>query len=190
MEMSDQEAVQATLRDRDNFAILVERYQKPLMRYIRRLGVNDEDAAKDILQESFIKSYTNLNDYIPSYTFSAWMYRITHNETMMHFRRLKSRPHVVRNEDDLAIFELIADDLDIAKETDAKLNGEVIAKALEGMRSEYRDVLVLRFFEGKNYKEISDILRLPAGTIATNLARGKAELRRKLKQQDITGVIL
>jgi RNA polymerase sigma-70 factor (ECF subfamily) len=188
MEVSDQDAVRATLKDANAFTTLVERYQQPLMRYIRRLGIDDEDAAKDILQESFIKAYTNLNDFDFRYAFSAWMYRITHNETMSHFRRLRSRPHVVRNEADLAIFELIADELDIAKETDAKLSGEAITKALEGMKSEYRDVLVLRFFEGKSYEEISDILRLPAGTVATHLARAKRELRQRLKEYRITDV--
>lgn len=188
MEQSDQEAVRATLKDANAFTVLVDRYQQPLMRYIRRLGIDDEDAAKDILQESFIKAYTNLNDFDFQYAFSPWMYRITHNETMSHFRRLRSRPHLVRDESDLAVFELLADELDIAKESDAKLDGEVIAKALEAVKSEYRDVLVLRFFEGKSYEEISAILRLPGGTVATHLARGKTQLRRKLREFHMTDV--
>ena len=78
MEGLDQDIVRETLVDRHKFRILVERYQEALLRYIRRLGCSDMEAAKDILQESFIKVYVNLNDYDSAYSFSTWLYRIVH----------------------------------------------------------------------------------------------------------------
>lgn len=190
MEFTDSQAVEATLQHPNSFLILVERYQSPLMRYIKRLGIDDGDTAKDILQESFIKAYMNLNDYDQQYAFSAWMYRIAHNETMMHFRRMKSRPHIVRDQADTAIFDLIVDDLDIAKETDSALQALHVSKALQDIKQEYRDVIILRFFEHKSYGEISDILHIPGGTVATYLARGKVALKRALREYHITDDIL
>jgi RNA polymerase sigma-70 factor (ECF subfamily) len=188
MEFTDQEAVKQTLKDPHAFSVLVDRYQDPLSRYVRRLGAVDPEAAKDILQESFIKAYINLNDYNPSLPFSSWLYRITHNETMMHFRRMKSRPQPLPNEEDLLLFERIPDELDIEKETDLKLRADRVGKALRKLSPLYRDVIVLRFFEGKSYDEISDILQIPGGTVATYLFRGKRDLKKGLTSEHITDV--
>lgn len=158
------------------FRILVQRYQDALLRYIRRIGCTDPEAAKDILQESFIKAYSNLNDYNPAFSFSTWIYRITHNETMSHFRKQKNRPRVVADESSLYVFETIPDELDIAGDADITLRGKAVAEALVNVRPQYKEVLVLRFFEDKSYDEIANILRIPTGTVATYLARGKAEL--------------
>ena len=188
MEQSDKDAVRLALQDRQQFSHIVERYQQPLLRYIQRLGRFDGDTAKDILQETFIKAYIHLNGYDLSLPFSSWIYRIAHNETMMHFRRQKNRPLVVEQESELSLFETIPDELDIARETDAKLRSQHIARALQQLKQEYRDILVLRFFEEKSYEEISDILEIPRGTVATNLARGKKALEALLTQEHITDV--
>ena len=170
------------------FRILVQRYQDALLRYIRRLGCSDPEAAKDILQESFIKAYVNLNDYDPTFSFSTWIYRIAHNETINHFRKQKNRPQAVIDEASLYVFETIPDELDIAGETDLKLRSQAVAKALAAVKPYYRDVLVLRFFEDKSYEEIANILRIPNGTVATYIARGKKELAALLKEHALTDV--
>jgi RNA polymerase sigma-70 factor (ECF subfamily) len=188
MELSDQEAVAATLKDRQAFSVLAERYQAPLLRYIRRLGTLDMDVAKDILQETFIKVYINLNDYDQALPFSSWIYRIAHNETLMHFRRQKNRPRPVKNEEELSLFDLIPAELDIVKESDAKLQSARIADAISTLKREYKDILILRFFEDKSYEEISDILEIPMGTAATRLSRGKKALEVLLREEHITDV--
>jgi RNA polymerase sigma-70 factor (ECF subfamily) len=176
MEPSDKDIVQQTLSDRHTFRILVERYQDALLRYIRRLGCKDIEMAKDVLQESFIKAYLNLNDYDSAYSFSTWIYRITHNETMSYFRKQKNRPQAVVEESALYMFDTLPDGFNMVEEMDNQLRSRAIATALGKLQPQYRDVLVLRFFEEKSYDEIADILRIPNGTVATYLARGKADL--------------
>lgn len=182
MEPSDQDIVHQTLEDRHIFRILVQRYQDALLRYIRRIGCIDPEAAKDILQESFIKAYSNLNDYDSTFSFSTWIYRIAHNETMGHFRKQKNRPQVVADESSLYLFETIPDELDIVGEMDMKLRGQAVATALTKLKPQYREVIILRFFENKSYDEIGNILRIPHGTVATYIARGKAGLGTLLKE--------
>lgn len=182
MELSDQDVVHRTLKDRHMFRILVQRYQDALLRYIRRIGCTDPEAAKDILQESFIKAYLNLNDYDATFSFSTWIYRITHNETMSHFRKQRNRPQAVADESSLYLFETIPDELDIAGETDLKMRGQAVSAALSKLKPQYREVLVLRFFEDKSYDEIGDILQIPHGTVATYIARGKKDLQTLLKE--------
>lgn len=176
LEPSDEEAVAASLRDREQFRVLVQRYQAPLLRYVSRLGA-DPEAAKDVVQESFIKAYTNLHDFETSRSFSAWIYRIAHNQAMDHFRRQRNRPQLRELPDDTRSLETIADELDIERELDARLEAERIGAALKQVSPRYVEVLMLRFFEEKSYDEIADILHMPPGTVSTYLTRGKAELR-------------
>ena len=180
-EKTDQELVTATLQDRHAFAALVERYEKPLERYTRRMGI-DPETTKDILQESFIKAYINLNDYDASLSFSAWLYRITHNQAITYFRKQRVRPAPVEREEDLALFDKIPDALDIVAESDTKSARAAVQEAVQSLETHYREVLLLRFFEEKSYDEISDILQIPAGTVATYINRGKAKLKELLKK--------
>lgn len=181
MDPSDQDIIRQTLVDRHMFCILVDRYQDALLRYVRRLGCTDIEVAKDILQESFIKAYLNLNDYDSAYSFSTWLYRITHNETMSHFRKQKNRPQALTEESAKYVFNMLPDGIDMAEEMDIKLRSQAVEIALKKLKPQYRDVLVLKFFEEKTYDEIADILRIPNGTVATYIARGKADLNSLLK---------
>lgn len=183
-EKSDQELVAATLRDKHAYVGLVERYEASLLRYARRLGA-DPELAKDAVQEAFIKAYINLNDFDPSLSFGAWLYRILHNETMSLFRKMSTRPAPVPKEEDLALFAEIPDELDLVAEKDKSISRAAVARALSRIERKYREVLVLRYFEEKTYDEISDILRMPHGTVATLINRGKSRLR-ELLQNDKT----
>ncbi len=185
MEASDQDIVRQTLADRHRFRILVERYQDALLRYVRRLGCSDVEAAKDILQEAFIKAYLNLNDYDSAHSFSTWLYRIVHNETMSYFQKQKNRPQAVADESGLYVFDTLLDELDMLEEIDSAFRSEAVAQALGKLKPQYHDVLVLRFFEEKSYDEIADILRIPHGTVATYIARGKADLGNLLKESKV-----
>ena len=68
---------------------------------------------------------------------------------------------------------------------DRTINAEVVNKALLAIDSKYREVIILRFFEHKEYEEISDILRVPIGSVGTLLHRGKKQLVTELNQDAI-----
>ncbi len=182
---SDEELVVATLSDRHSFVAIVERYQAPLKRYIIRLGCIDEHDIEDVLQESFLKCYVHLNDYDSSLKFSSWLYRITHNETISLFRKKRVRPVTMTTEEDLKLFESIPEKNnfldDLIKESDAT----EIRDALDSINEKYHTVIILRYFEEKSYTEISDILQIPEGTVATYINRGKKELNEILSLKRI-----
>jgi len=67
--------------DRELFAELVNRYEEKLLRYATYL-LHDEQKASDVVQDSLIKAYINLNGFDTKKKFSSWIYRIVHNETM------------------------------------------------------------------------------------------------------------
>lgn len=178
----DRELVEDALRDRNTFAAIVERYEALLRRYAMRLGIARHEDVDDVLQEAFIKIYINLNDFDKTLSFSAWIYRIVHNEVISHFRKQNVRPQIADSEAELELFEQIIDESNLEEEIDRRFAHAALRQALENLSSHYRDVLVLRFLEEKTYDEIADILQLPPGTVATYINRGKKELKITLKK--------
>lgn len=176
--ISDEELIQQARADKEALGLLIERYESSLLRYIRRLGVRDEDDMVDILQNTFIKVYRNLNEFDTSLRFSSWIYRIAHNETMSWFRKRHVRPegHLVDNSDD--VLELMeGSEWNGEEHISSVENSAVLADAIASLEEKYREVVVLRFFEHKEYDEISDILQIPIGSVGTLLHRAKRKIR-------------
>ena len=178
--LTDQELVKLSLEDAENFAFLIEKYEKSLFRYIKRLGNFPDEDAEDILQEVFIKIYQNLNDFDLKLKFSSWIYRITHNHTISFFRKSKSRPDLLSSEDSEKVFMVLSSNLDIEEKIDQNLEKDKIRELLNQLDKKYRDVLILKFLEDKDYNEISDILRKPVGTISTLINRAKIKFKELL----------
>jgi RNA polymerase sigma-70 factor (ECF subfamily) len=181
----DEELVKLSLADQDNFLYLVDRYKSRLMSYIRRLtNVNTEDA-EDTLQEVFIKVYLNLNDFLADLKFSSWIYRITHNQVISRHRKLKARPEgYAVNIDDSAARNLAAE-INIEAGADAQILKTNIFRILNKLDQKYREVLILRFWEEKNYQEISDIIKKPPGTVASTINKAKQEFKQELAKQKL-----
>lgn len=179
---SDQELVARAMENKQAFAAIVNRYEAPLLRYILRLGCKDSSAAEDLLQEIFIKTFIHLNDYDTSLQFSSWIYRIAHNEIVSYFRKEKSRPGVSLKGDDAFLFENITDDPSLTELEGQQHTAVEIQAAVDQLEPKYRDVIVLKFFEEKSYEEVSDILQIPQGTVATLINRAKKKIKYNLEK--------
>jgi RNA polymerase sigma-70 factor, ECF subfamily len=184
-ELTDAEVVAQSLTDRSSFALIVERYEDKLMRYIRRLGVSSYEDRQDILQEIFLKVYKNLNGYDSGLSFSSWIYRIAHNETISWYRKQNVRPegHLISDNEELFLY-IPDSSTSVEQLIDASINAKRLTQALSLLDAKYRDPIILRFFEHKEYDEISDILKIPIGTVGTLISRGKMKLQTILKTQE------
>jgi RNA polymerase sigma-70 factor, ECF subfamily len=183
--LSDEEIVNLTLENQENFLFIINRYKSKLFNYIMRLtNIRDEDA-EDLLQEVFLKIYLNLNDFDRDLKFSTWAYAITRNQVISNHRKLSVRAegHAVTIEDDNV--KEIKSNFDIKDDVDANFLKEKIAKVFEKMDKKYSDVLILKFLEQKDYKEISDIIKKPIGTVGSLMNKAKQEFRKELKNQNI-----
>ncbi len=186
---TDQDIVQETLKNKQVFSEIIHRYEEPLRRYVRRLGGESRDV-EDVLQEIFIKVFINLNDYDPNLKFSSWIYRIAHNETISFFRKKNIRPGVLtlNTEDTDAFFECLVDESDFVELASKRDDLRMLNDLLSKIDQKYREVLTLRFLEEKSYDEISDILKIPEGTVATFISRGKRELKKLLESRGIKNI--
>lgn len=182
---TDEELVVLILKDQDYFLYLMERYEKKLLRYIRRISYASIEEAEDILQEVFIKVYQNLNNFDLSLKFSSWIYRITRNQVISNYRKSKTRPQIVILDQNNSFLENLASDLDLDKEIDLKDFQDKIRHILGKLEIKYREVLILKFLEEKDYREISDILQKPMGTVGSLINRAKKQLKKELLKEKI-----
>ncbi len=185
-EMRDAELVSLSLENEDYFLYLMERYEKKLLSYISKISHINLDEAEDVLQEVFIKVFRNLASFDKSLSFSAWIYRITRNETISHFRKNKVYYNGLNQEENELLLNSLESEVDTAQELDHKFLEKNMGKVLDRLDNKYREVLVLKYLEEKDYKEIADILKKPMGTVAILLKRAKEnfyEQAQKIKME-------
>jgi len=173
-ETTDADLVKLALQNKEQFLLLMNKYEKPLLIYIIRIsGFNKEDA-EDVLQETFINIYKNLNAYDDNLKFSSWAYRIAHNQTITEFRKRKTRHYYYYEEKDLINLADSIIKVDNKSISHIKVD---INQTFSKIPAKYREILILKFVEGKDYKEISDILKKPLGTVATLINRAKKKFQ-------------
>lgn len=182
---SDEDLAVIARNDPAAFGILMERYESKLLRYIMRLSRITKEDAEDILQESYLKAYENINSFDGTQSFSSWIYRIAHNTTISQWRKAKARPQGnAVDVDESFLLNLRADD-DVVITLDQEITASTVQTILGQLDEKYRNILILRYMEDKNYQEISDILKKPPGTVATLLHRAKKQFKQKLDTRPI-----
>jgi RNA polymerase sigma-70 factor (ECF subfamily) len=169
--LSDEEVITIVrAKNKDAYAEIIKRYQQKLLRYASYI-IGDEHMGADVVQESFIKTYVNLNGFDTKKKFSSWIYRIVHNEAMnMLAKHKKQQPMDDTIEFDSGIN--IEDDF---------IKKELISHAhhcLDQMPMLYKEPLSLFYLEEKSYEDISDILRIPIGTVGTRINRSKGMMKK------------
>ncbi len=177
--LSDEELVGLVRsEDQELYRELVGRYQSKLLRYANYL-VHDEAPAADVVQEAFIKAFVNLKGFNAKKKFSSWIYRIVHNEAINYLKRSKRITPLSGHQ---WLEGKIKSDTDLENDFLKKEKEENVRRNLEKLPLKYRELLVLHYFEEKSYEEISDILRMPMGTVGTRIKRGKKLLREVLEK--------
>lgn len=188
LEQTDAHLVALALENPDAFAPLVERYEQRLARYVRRFTGLNRECTEDVIQEVFLKIYRNLNDFDSDLQFSSWAYRIAHNEAVNYLRKNRNKATVPLEQDDDdvgSLIEVLEADVDVVDDASRRELQRTVREVLWGLPTKYREVLVLRFLEEKDYNEISDILKKPQGTVGTLLNRAKEQFRKAARKKNI-----
>jgi RNA polymerase sigma-70 factor (ECF subfamily) len=136
------------------FGFLYEKYFEQIYLFIFK-KIQEEDTTGDICSRTFLKAMTKLNTYEDrGFPFSSWLYRIASNEVNQHFRKTKKQLIVEVDENSLRslVSELATDD----KESQLQL----VLTELEKLSLEKSQLIELRYFEGRSFKEIASIFAL------------------------------
>ncbi len=144
----------------------------------------DEDDAKDLVQDTYLKSFRFINSFERGTNAKAWLFRILKNSFINEYRKKSKQPSKVDyneveqyyNSDD--VDESITTDLRV--ETVQHMIGDEISGALNGIPVDFRTVIILSDLEGFTYEEMSKILDIPIGTVRSRLHRARNMLKDKL----------
>ena len=164
--------------DTEAFGCLVNKYQHRLYNSMVHF-LRDETEAEDVVQESFVLSFTRLSKFRGNSSFYTWLYRIAVNAAIS--RRRKKRPKVSVERD--------LGDSGAGIDGSGPRPGDRIEEferagqlhaALNRLSEEHRLILVLREMDELSYEEISDILKTPVGTVRSRLHRARSQLKEEL----------
>ncbi len=184
--MNEIELLNRIKNNHDGFSELFKLYYKPIFGYIlRRTGDFDETA--DIASDTFFKAFKHIKNFsYKGISIKVWLYRIATNEVNMYFRHKQKHNSVFEREDfaNKKMFNnLLHED---KKDLEMELHKhEQFLQVLNGLKTlpiKYQEVISLRYFEGKDNKEIAEILNINEGTLKSMISRGLEKLRQKCNQ--------
>ena len=167
----------------EKFSELFRLYYQPIFGYIiRRTGSFDDTA--DIAADTFLKSFRHIHNFRYSgISVKVWLYRIATNEINLYFRNKQKHNSIferIINEEKDIFDHYLADD---RKEVEAEFQKHdeflLVQKELKALPFKYQEVIALKYFEGKENKEIIEILNIKEGTLKSLLSRGLEKLRKK-----------
>jgi RNA polymerase sigma-70 factor, ECF subfamily len=162
--------------DRNSFAELVSRYQRELYHFLVRF-LGDRAAAEDVFQESFLQVHQSADQFDPDKRFRPWLFTIAANKARDLLRSQARRPtnplqaSINPGDDDSGEF------IDLMQATESfpgepmekQELQEAVKKTVMAMPEHLREILLLSYFHQFPYKQISDILQIPLGTVKSRL---------------------
>lgn len=165
--------------EKEKFGEIIKRYQGRLFGYIKNLINQNNMEVEDVVEDSLISAYENLNGFDTSKKFSSWIYRIAHNKAIDYFKKKRIKSEEIDSRDEILETrnEKLIEELEIEKE-----EKKVVARAIENLELKYREVVLLYYFEEKSYEEISDILHIPVSNVGVLLFRAKIMLKKILEK--------
>lgn len=170
--------------DQRAFAEIVELYKDKIFHLGYRMLSNRHEA-EDVVQETFLRVYKNLDRYDQKQKFSTWIYRIGTNLCIDRLRKRKptySLDAELNDQDGTDGYALLPGD-ERTPESEYLLSEtqQLIHQAIDSLPDKYKTVMVLRYLQELSLQEISEVMDMPVTTIKTRVHRGREFLRKKLE---------
>ncbi len=166
---------------RASFEAIVNRYESPLLRYAARI-LRDHDAAQDVVQDAFVKLFRHWTDvHGPNTSLSTWLYRVTHNLAVDLIRKKQrlQRLHTRHGEEQTAM-----EPPRRGGEPGESPAAERARIALDALDLRERQLVLLKIFEEKSYREISEITGIGIGNVGYILHHAMKKMARQLRDSD------
>ncbi|MBI5955139.1 MAG: RNA polymerase sigma factor [Chloroflexi bacterium] len=176
-------AIRVQHGDDQSFGILMRRYEHKLTRFGSRFLSSHEDI-QDMLQEIFVKAFVNLQSFDANQKFSAWIYRIAHNQFVDQLKK-KSREKISFFDLDAFFPHLVGTETADPETNREDLKG-TLDQCLDKLDAKYREPLILYYFEELDYQEIAEILQIPISKVGVRLQRGKSLMKKLIEQHGET----
>ena len=149
--------------------------------------IRDKEEVTDLTQEAFIKAFASLASFNEEYAFSTWLFKIATNNCIDYIRRKKlqtfSIDKPIESKDSDYTFEIPDTTYEADSELIANQRKKFLDDAISSLPPRYRQVIVLRHVEEKEYQEIAVLLKLPLGTVKAHIFRARELLYKKLRDK-------
>jgi RNA polymerase sigma-70 factor (ECF subfamily) len=170
--------------DTASFSILLRRYEGKIFRLAMNITQNREDA-EDVLQESFLKAYEHLDQFLGNSKFYTWIVRIAVNQALMKLRKRRSDRAVSLDEqidtgEDTVVREIAAWDPDPEQRYSQEELHTILTEVIDELAPIYRTVFTLRDVDGLSTEETAEALDLSVPAVKSRLLRARLQLRDKL----------
>ena len=187
MQLNDTDLiVQAQKGDQSAFEELVYRYDRNVLSIALRYALNEDDA-KDLYQEVFIRVYRGLKNFRFQSEFSTWLFRITTNVCLTYKSRSKEHLKISINsnynsddEEDKTMKELVYDGSSPEEISSGSDLGDLVNAAVETLSPKQKMTFILKHYEGYKIREIAEMLNCKEGTVKKYLFDAIKNLRKKL----------
>lgn len=156
---------------------LIRLYYDKIYNYIF-YRVSDAAAAEDLTQEVFLKLTSCIQNYAPTASFSAFIYRIAHNTVVDYYRTAKRKCEITEKLSEEISSELTVEGNMLA-EAELKLD---VQRLLDGVTPEQRECIILYYMQGLSYREISEVLEIPIPTAKSRVRRGLTVCREQAEK--------
>jgi len=147
------------------------------------LNVRQPDIALDIAQEAFIRIFRNIKRFDSNRSFSAWMYVIVRNLSHNYRERKKNRMTAFSDVVDETVLEQVSRNTEVSLER--RERKRLLWQAINDLNEKEREIIVLKDIEGFSYKELSDCLSIPEGTVMSRLYNARKKLAAMLKPEEL-----
>lgn len=171
--------------DRDAFSVIVQRYQARVFRTVLRF-MGNYAIAEELTQEIFITVFKKIGDFQGKSKFSSWLYRTTVNHAKNQIGHLSRRGYYRDNEFDEekigpGLSDNVSESINPEDYMEEKELASILFEKVAGLKVKEREIIILRDFEGLDYGEISEILKVSRGTVKSRLSRARARLKVEMK---------
>ena len=181
----DYELVQAALgSDQNAFSSIMVRYREPIYYLVLKMVRNESDA-EDLSIEAFEKAFKKLDQYVPQYAFSTWLFRIATNHCIDFIRKKKLRTTSIdeasENEKSWAI-QIETKNKDPEEKFIEKQKINLMREVVSKLNDPYKTLVELRYFDELSYEEIAEQREIPLGTVKAQLFRARSLLADQIRK--------
>jgi RNA polymerase sigma-70 factor (ECF subfamily) len=174
-ELSSEElAVRSQAGCRESFSVLVDRYGQRLLSFLYRRTANLHDA-EDLVQDTFIRAYTNIGRYDNSWRFSTWLYTIAARLASSRYRKLRPMQRLEDRQGD--IYE--------SRDQEQKEAHQGLWKLAESLSVNQYQALFLKYSEDMSVKEISKVMKKSKTLVKVLLYRARNNLAKKIESSQL-----
>ncbi len=162
--LTDEDIVSRVLAgEREMFEIIMRRYNRRVYRAVRSI-LRDDEEAEDVMQDAYVRAYTNLGQFVGLAKFSTWLTRIAVNEALARLRMRRRLVYVQPGDDadGIGMNTYISKMPDPEQNALAKELASVLEEAVDSLPEAYRSVFMLRQIEDMSTAETAECLDLPS----------------------------